>query len=107
MLMRHIVICGLTNSITSSHIFLQTVRFSERKILEREMCLLIGAENLFEIFIFVRIIKRDVINVFRSLCTVPVYVQYRLMYSTGFSFQVLMKIEFSRQIFDSSKSVQW
>jgi len=34
MRMRHIVMCGLPVSITSSHIISQKVRFSERKILE-------------------------------------------------------------------------
>ena len=41
MCMRHIVICALPRSTTFFHIISQTVRFSEKKVIDHKMCVLI------------------------------------------------------------------
>jgi len=57
-----------------STIISQTVRFSkEKKVTVHKLCVLIFSTNLSEIFLILRIIRRDaVVKVHRYSCKVPV-----------------------------------
>ena len=92
--MRHIAICGLPRSTKFFNFISQTARFSG-KVTEHKMCVLIFPT------IFVWNISHSKKNLARcdQKC-ISVF-----MYSTGYSCQILMKLEFSRLIF--GKSVQW
>ena len=55
----------------------------QKKVIEHKICFLISYTNLSETFLILRRIKRDIINVLRSSCKVPVILVR------------LMKLEFS------------
>ena len=70
---RHIDICGLSGSTIFFHQISQTTWFSGRKLLNIKCVFRFLVQLLFETFLILRIIQRDiVINVKTSSCKVPV-----------------------------------
>ena len=72
--MRRTVVCGLFGSTVFSYIVSQMARFSEKNVIECKTCVLIFCTNFcFSIFLILRITERNIIiNVYCSLCNVPV-----------------------------------
>ena len=67
------------------------------KITEHKMCVLIFYTILFETFRTVRITSRDIVTNVKTLsCNVPVILC-----------QILMKLKFSRQIFEESSNIKF
>jgi hypothetical protein len=68
--------------------------FLKKKTLLNKKCVLIFSTNLSQTFLILRRIQRDIIiNIHRSLCKVPFIIV-----------RFLMKLEFSRQIFEKKQS---
>jgi len=67
MRMRHIVIRSLPRSIIFSHIISQKVRFSEKKVTEHKMCVLVFLQLLFETFPILRRTERDMVYIYIGL----------------------------------------
>jgi hypothetical protein len=61
MRMRQIVFCGLPGSTLFLHVILQTASF-EQRFIEHKMCVSIVCIDLFETFLILRRIDRDLIN---------------------------------------------
>jgi hypothetical protein len=61
------------------------------------MCVLIFPTTLFEIFLIIRRIQRDII----------INVQSVFMQITRYSCHILMKLEFSRQIFENYTNIKF
>ena len=87
MRVRHIVICGLSDSTKFVHVISQTARFSKKKKVTEHKMRVVISTNLSEIFFTLRRNEQDnIINVYWSSCKVPVIIV-----------RLLMKQEFSRQ----------
>jgi hypothetical protein len=72
--------------------FLYTARFSKKTLLKVKVVFRFSLQLLFETFFIIRRIERDVNkNVYWSSCKVPV---------TSYYCQILIKLEFSGQIFE-------
>jgi hypothetical protein len=68
----YIVICGLSGPTMFFHISHKWHDF-RKKVIEHKMCVLIFSTTLSEIFLILRILKRDIIiKVYWSSCKVPV-----------------------------------
>ena len=69
----YVVICGLSGSTIFSHIINDTIfEGGKRKVIEHEVCVLIFSTTLYETFLIIRRIQRDiVISVHRSSCKLP------------------------------------
>ena len=76
--MRHIVICGLPRSTIFIHIISYKVRFSEKKVNEHKMCVVISSTNMSQTFLILKSVERDMIKKAQwSSCKVP-FVRVRL-----------------------------
>ena len=74
MLMRQIVVCGLSGCTVFFHIISQTSRFSHKDLLNIN-CVSIVSTNLSETFLILKRIERDMIKyVYWSSCKVPVII---------------------------------
>jgi len=75
--MRHAATCGVPRSTIFFHVISQTAGFSEIKVAEHKLCVLIFCTNLSETFLILRKIQRDVtvnVHIYRFSCKVPVIV---------------------------------
>jgi len=97
MRMRHIVICGLSGSKTFfSHYLINWTIFGGKKIWTWKVWVFIFSTNLSAIFLILGRIQTDiVIYTHRSSCKEPL-----------FSCQILMKLEFSIQIFEKHSNIK-
>ena len=86
----HIVICGLRLHHIFSHYLINGTIFG-KKVTEHAICVLIFSTNLSETIHILRILQGPVINVKKSS-------------STRYSYQILVKLEFSGQIFERKKA---
>ena len=79
-----------------SYYFIDVTIFLKKKIIEHAVSVLIFCTSFFKIFFILRRIKRDIIiNVQTFLC------------STCYSCQILIKLEFSRRIFNKSLNTKF
>jgi len=77
MRMRHIFICGLPHSTIFFHIISQTARFSETKVTENKMFVLIFSTIFSQTFLILRRRERDIIrNVYRSHVKFPLLLEH-------------------------------
>jgi len=96
MRMRHIVICGLTRSTIFSILSHKRHDFRKKKLLNTKCVFWFSLQLLSESFLILRKIEWDMIkNVYGSSCKVPFYCP------------ILMKLEFSRQIFEKSPDIKF
>jgi hypothetical protein len=93
--MRHIIVCGLSGSTVFFHIISQRHDFRKKKVIEhKKMCVLISLHLLSETFVILRRNAPDMIkNEYWSsgACCCP----------------ILMKVEFSRQIFEKCSNIKF
>jgi len=75
MLVRRIVICGLSGSTAFFHVHSFTARFSKKKILLNIKCVIwFSLQFLSETFLILRRMERDMVkDVYRSFCQVPLF----------------------------------
>jgi hypothetical protein len=92
--MRHIVICGLSGSTVYFHIISQTARF-RGGLLNMKCEFWISLQILSESFLILRRIWRDMIKKV-YWCT-----------STRYSCQILIKLVFSRKIFEKCSNIKF
>ena len=79
------------------HYLINSTIFEKKKVTEHKMCVLIPLQLLSETFLILGRTERDIIkNIYSCSCKVPPY-----------SCQILMKLEFSRRIFEEHSNIKF